>query len=149
MVEIDQGVIDACKEHMPSLNAGAFNDPRVTLYIQDAFAFVKQATEPYDMVVMDTANLKYRYVTDTVLLKDRETPGDDGKVEEYLTEAGLEVHHPDTFFWLKGILGGAKGVAIGRAMGRQARKAMRLPATTTDWAAPGSAPGRVPRRSEP
>ena len=61
-----------------------------------------------DMVVMDTANLKFRYVTDTVLLKDRETPGDDGKVEEYLTEAGLEVHHPDTFFWLKGIKGGAK-----------------------------------------
>lgn len=55
-----------------------------------------------DLVVMDTQNLKYRYITDTVYLPDREDKGVDGKAAEYLTEAGLEVHHPDTFYWLKG-----------------------------------------------
>jgi len=56
-----------------------------------------------DLVVMDTANLKYRYITDTGLLKDRGDRGTDGDVEEYLTEAGLQVQHPETFFWLRGI----------------------------------------------
>lgn len=55
-----------------------------------------------DLVIMDTTNLVYRYVNDTQLLKDREDNGTDGKAEEYLTEAGLEVHHGKTFFWLKG-----------------------------------------------
>jgi hypothetical protein len=56
-----------------------------------------------DLLVLDTANLKYRYITDTVLLKDRADKGVDGEAEEYLTEAGLEFHHPKTNFWLKGI----------------------------------------------
>lgn len=60
------------------------------------------------MVVLDTANLKYRYITDTTYLKDRQQPGDDGKSDEWLTEAGLEVHHGETHFWLKGI---KKGIA--------------------------------------
>lgn len=57
-----------------------------------------------DLVVMDTANLKYRYIQDTTLLKDREDKGVDGKCEEYLTECGLEIHHGKTFFWLKDII---------------------------------------------
>src|SRR5690606_3346765 len=56
-----------------------------------------------DMVVLDTANLKYRYMQDTKLRKDIQTPGDDGVADEYLTECGLEVHHGVTHFWLKGI----------------------------------------------
>lgn len=60
------------------------------------------------MIVLDTANLKYRYITDTTYLKDRQQPGDDGKSDEWLTEAGLEVHHGESFFWLKGI---KKGIA--------------------------------------
>jgi hypothetical protein len=61
-----------------------------------------------DLVLMDTANLKYRYITDTTLLKDRGDRGTDGDVEEYLTEAGLQIAHPDTFFWLRGITSVAK-----------------------------------------
>ena len=53
----------------------------------------------------DTAKLKYRYIDDTQLLKDREDRGTDGKTEEYLTECGLEVHNPEEFFYLYGING--------------------------------------------
>jgi len=56
MVEIDRGVVEACSEHMPSLNAGAFQDPRVNLLIQDAFPFVKNATEKYDLIVVDSTD---------------------------------------------------------------------------------------------
>jgi hypothetical protein len=55
-----------------------------------------------DLFIMDTNSLKYRYITDTVLLKDRQDKGVDGEAEEYLTECGLEVHHADHHYLLKG-----------------------------------------------
>jgi hypothetical protein len=61
-----------------------------------------------DLVIMDTANLKYRYITDTVKLSNRQDPGTDGECEEWLTECGLQVSFPDTFFWLRGINSVAK-----------------------------------------
>lgn len=57
MVEIDQAVIDVCREHLPSLSDGAFDDPRVTVYVEDAFPFVKNLTEPYDLIVMDSTDV--------------------------------------------------------------------------------------------
>lgn len=59
------------------------------------------------ILVLDTAKLKYRYIDDTDLLKDREDRGTDGKSEEYLTECGLEVHNPECFFHLGGITSAA------------------------------------------
>lgn len=57
-----------------------------------------------DLVILDTENLRYRYLAgaDTKLLKDRQDKGTDGEAEEWLTECGLEVHHGETFYWLKG-----------------------------------------------
>lgn len=53
-------------------------------------------------VVIDAKNLKYRYIDDTMFKPDPMqvkggATGVDGKQEEYLTEAGLELHHPETF----------------------------------------------------
>ncbi len=56
MVEIDQGVVDACRQWMPNLSDGAFDDPRVHLHITDAFPFVKQATGTYDLIVVDSTD---------------------------------------------------------------------------------------------
>ncbi|MBI1331853.1 MAG: polyamine aminopropyltransferase [Armatimonadetes bacterium] len=56
MVEIDQGVVDACRQWMPNLSDGAFDDSRVNLQITDAFPFVKQATGPYDLIVVDSTD---------------------------------------------------------------------------------------------
>jgi hypothetical protein len=61
-----------------------------------------------DLVIMDTTNLKYRYITDTTKLTNRQDPGTDGECEEWLTECGLQVSFPDTFFWLRGINSVAK-----------------------------------------
>lgn len=57
MVEIDQGVIDVSREHLPSVSNGAFEDPRVTMFVQDAFPFVKEATDTYDLIVMDSTDV--------------------------------------------------------------------------------------------
>lgn len=56
MVEIDKGVIEACKKHLPTVNGGAFDDPRVHVHIADAFAFVKEGPEPYDLIVADSTD---------------------------------------------------------------------------------------------
>lgn len=56
MVDIDQSVVDLCKEHLPTLNNGAYQDPRVKLFIEDAFAFVKNTDQSYDLIVVDATD---------------------------------------------------------------------------------------------
>lgn len=84
-----------------------FHTPGGTLILTEHPLFSQTGAElGSDLLILDTENLKYRFVTDTVLLKDRQDKGTDGTAEEYLTEAGLEFHHPKTHFWLKGITDG-------------------------------------------
>lgn len=57
MVEIDSGVIDAARAQLPFLNEGCFESPRVSLFLQDAFPFVKDNSRgPYDLIVMDSTD---------------------------------------------------------------------------------------------
>lgn len=56
MVEIDQKVVDLCKEHMPSLGNKVWEDPRLHLVIGDAFKFVEETTEIYDAVISDLSS---------------------------------------------------------------------------------------------
>ena len=53
MVEIDGAVIEACKEHLPQI-ASSFNDPKLTLLVDDGIAFIKNAApETYDIILVD------------------------------------------------------------------------------------------------
>ncbi len=55
-VELDEGVINFCKKHLPELGGDAFNDERVKLHIQDGRAFVENAEKEgktYDAIFMD------------------------------------------------------------------------------------------------
>lgn len=90
-----------------SLNVRRFSGPAGTLVLTEHPLF---ATGPLanDLLVLDTATLRYRYITDTMLRKNIQNPGDDGEAEEYLTEAGLEIHQPRRNFWIKGITSVAK-----------------------------------------
>lgn len=57
MVEIDEGVVEESRKHLPFLSNGAFDDPRVHLHIADAFGFVKQSTDQYDLIVVDATDV--------------------------------------------------------------------------------------------
>ena len=46
----------------------------------------------YDLLVIDPDKLVYRYIDDTVFLRNRQSPGEDASRDEFLTECGLEVH---------------------------------------------------------
>jgi spermidine synthase len=56
MVEIDQAVVDRCRELMPSLSAGAFDDPRADVRIDDGIRYVAEAQEPFDAIVVDSTD---------------------------------------------------------------------------------------------
>lgn len=69
--------------------------------------FTEQATTRYSMVIFEPKDIKFRYIDDTMYKKDptMEEGGwtnRDGIKEEYLTEAGLEYHHPDGWGYLYG-----------------------------------------------
>jgi spermidine synthase len=56
MVEIDAGVVDFSKRYLPSLSAGAFDDPRLTLVIADGAAFVAESREAFDVILVDSTD---------------------------------------------------------------------------------------------
>lgn len=63
--------------------------------------FSYEATTRNTMVVLEPKFLKYRYITDTTFYPEAEKQNTgrgriDGTDEEYLTECGLEFHHPQT-----------------------------------------------------
>ncbi len=53
MVEIDAGVVSFCRQYLPNHNAGAYDDPRFTLVIDDGVNFVNQTTQTFDVIISD------------------------------------------------------------------------------------------------
>ena len=51
MVEIDAGVVSFCRQYLPNHSAGAYDDPRFTLVIDDGVNFVNQTTQTFDRCV--------------------------------------------------------------------------------------------------
>lgn len=52
-VEIDQAVIDMCREYLPHHNQGAFDDPRASIIIDDGIRFVTETDEKFDVIISD------------------------------------------------------------------------------------------------
>src|SRR5690606_39409473 len=56
MVEIDGTVVDMCKEFLPNHSAGAFDDPRLNLVIDDGMHFVATTEEKFDVIISDSTD---------------------------------------------------------------------------------------------
>lgn len=56
-------------------------------------------------LILDTKNLKYRHLDDTMFIKNRQDNGEDASKDEFLTEAGLEVHLEETHAYIEGVTG--------------------------------------------
>ncbi|MEL6998674.1 MAG: polyamine aminopropyltransferase [Pseudomonadota bacterium] len=56
MVEIDAGVVAFCKEYMPALSQGAFNDRRLNLVIADGADFMRDCAETFDVIIIDSTD---------------------------------------------------------------------------------------------
>jgi spermidine synthase len=53
IAEIDRSVIELSRRHFASVHRGSLDDPRVTVRIEDGFAYVANAREQYDLIVLD------------------------------------------------------------------------------------------------
>jgi spermidine synthase len=53
LAEIDLAVVDISRKYLQAVHRGALDDPRLDLRIEDGFAFVRNGTDMYDLVVLD------------------------------------------------------------------------------------------------
>lgn len=53
LAELDLAVVDISRKYLQSVHRGSLDDPRLTLKIGDGFAYVRGATEQYDLIVLD------------------------------------------------------------------------------------------------
>lgn len=55
LVEIDEQVIDVCKQYLPQTACG-FDDPRVRVHIADGLKYVRTAQGQYDLIIVDSTD---------------------------------------------------------------------------------------------
>ena len=55
VVEIDQMVVEKCKEFFPELTRG-FSDKRVSVYFEDGLKFVRRKQNFYDIIIVDSTD---------------------------------------------------------------------------------------------
>ena len=87
--------------------------PFGTVYLKNHPLMSQEVSTRYSMILIEPKNLKYRYITDTTFYGEGEAkqsaaPGTnvnrkDATDEEFLTECGLELHHPDVFMYLNSV----------------------------------------------
>jgi spermidine synthase len=53
LVEIDLAVLDIARKYFAGVHRGALLDPRLTVKVEDGLAFVRGATDTYDLIVLD------------------------------------------------------------------------------------------------
>ena len=83
--------------------------PFGTIYLKTHPLFSYEATNRYSMVIFEPQDIIYRFVDDTAFYSEKSDQQNtgwtrrDGTDEEYLTEAGLEYHHPIGWGYLNGV----------------------------------------------
>ena len=55
LVEIDEAVINVCKEYLPFTACG-FDDPRVTVHVADGIKYVRGKSDMYDLIIVDSTD---------------------------------------------------------------------------------------------
>lgn len=53
--EIDEEVITVSKQFLPDLACG-FDDPRITIHIADGHAYIREKTDVYDVIIVDSSD---------------------------------------------------------------------------------------------
>jgi len=56
MVDIDGEVVAACKEHLPEMHQGAFDDPRLEVAIRDAREILDDSEDEWDLIISDLSD---------------------------------------------------------------------------------------------
>lgn len=87
------------------MNLQEWITPFGTLYVKLHPLLTIHPVYTQDAIVIDPANLVYRYIDDLQLVTDRQTNDRDGKTDEFMCDISLEVRHEKTHSWIKGVSG--------------------------------------------
>lgn len=82
--------------------------PFGSIYLKLHPLFSYEQTNRNSMLILEPQKLKWRFIDDTFFVEDPEDRRNrnhslDGTQEEFITEGGLEVHHPLAFGYLNGV----------------------------------------------
>jgi spermidine synthase len=55
-VEIDAAVIESCKTYLPSVSAGAYENPRATVVVGDGIPYMKENQGVFDVIIVDSTD---------------------------------------------------------------------------------------------
>lgn len=84
------------------MNVVTWETPFGTVHFKTHPLFSRQPTLRYNGLLLDVQNLKYRSLndSDTTLLDNRQARDFDGRKDEWITEAGLEVNLPESCMYI-------------------------------------------------
>jgi hypothetical protein len=85
-------------EHTYGMNVTTVETPFGVLHFKSHPLFTEDATLRYSALITDVGELRYRSLNDrdTTLIPNRQNNDVDGRKDEWLTEAGLEVRFPES-----------------------------------------------------
>jgi spermidine synthase len=88
-------VVDASRAHLPTVHAGAFDDPRAELVIEDGFGFVRRTAKRFDVIIVDSTDPRgaaWRLFTTAFYSHCRERLSEGGIL---VAQAGVPFMQPD------------------------------------------------------
>ena len=56
LCEIDGMVVDCCRSFMPGVSAGAFDDPRARVLIEDGVKLIRRSRGAFDVIIVDSTD---------------------------------------------------------------------------------------------
>lgn len=56
MIDIDGDVVEACKQHLPEMHQGCFDDARLEVVIGDALSYLDTTRQTFDVIISDLSD---------------------------------------------------------------------------------------------
>ena len=56
LIELDEEIINICKEFLPSISSGAFDDSRTKVLIDNGLNYVKKIKKQFDLIIVDSTD---------------------------------------------------------------------------------------------
>ncbi|MCX6554939.1 MAG: polyamine aminopropyltransferase [Candidatus Aminicenantes bacterium] len=161
MVEIDRMVCDLCRQYMPSVSEGVYEDPRFKLIIGDGAEVIRQMKGKCDVIVIDSTDpigparslfntdfyqSVYDALTDggitihqtgALILQPFEAPGSWRQIERSFDD--VRVVQFSSVMYMGGpfsLTAGSKGKGVFRNAERNALKAYKKAGFKTSWYSP-------------
>lgn len=94
---------DFASQKVYGMNVVTWETPFGTVHFKTHPLFSRSAALRYNGLLLDVQNLKFRALndSDTSLLENRQANDFDGRKDEWITEAGLEVSFPESCMYIK------------------------------------------------